>query len=120
MMLEPRPFICSCTRLVAPWPTAIMVMTAATPMMMPSMVRMLRSVLAARARNAERRAARKFMISRQPTAAGLTRIVWLRHVFHDVPIFEHDLAASPGGDVGLVRDDHHGHALLRSDRSATA
>ena len=40
MRLEPRLLICSSTRACAPAPTAIMVITAATPMMMPSMVRM--------------------------------------------------------------------------------
>src|SRR5262245_52753888 len=44
-MLEPRLWICSATRAWAPAPTATMVMTAPTPMTMPSMVRALRSLL---------------------------------------------------------------------------
>ena len=63
MMLEPSPFICSCTRCVAPLPTATMVMTAPTPMMMPSMVSSERSLLASKARKALRTAERKFTAS---------------------------------------------------------
>ena len=61
MMFDPSPFICSCTRCVAPLPTATMVMTAATPMMMPSIVSMERRVLAASACSALRNAASEFM-----------------------------------------------------------
>ena len=51
--LEPRLWICSATRARAPAPTA-MAMTAPTPMMMPSIVSVVRSVLTRRARRALR------------------------------------------------------------------
>ena len=47
-------------RACAPEPTEIMAMTAATPMMMPSMVRMLRNLFTRRARTAMRAPARTF------------------------------------------------------------
>src|SRR5947199_272886 len=45
MRFEPRLWICSATRAWAPAPTPTIAMTAATPMMMPSIVRALRSLL---------------------------------------------------------------------------
>ncbi len=52
--LEPSERICSSTRFCAPAPTAIITITAATPMMMPSMVSTLRSLFTASARIATR------------------------------------------------------------------
>ena len=54
IMLEPRLWICSATRACAPEPTATIVMTAPTPMTMPSMVSALRSLLTRSARTAIR------------------------------------------------------------------
>jgi hypothetical protein len=85
--------------LVAPVPTAIIVITAATPMMMPSIVSRLRSLLAASARSAERMAARKVM----PAPS--------RRCPPPPAHPEHDPAARPRGDVALVRDQHDRHAL---------
>ncbi len=63
MMFEPRLLICSSTRACAPLPTAIMTITAATPMMMPSMVKAERILLMRRASRATRRVAAKFIVN---------------------------------------------------------
>jgi len=47
---DPRLWICSATRAWAPAPMPTIAMTAATPMMMPSIVRALRSLFTRRAR----------------------------------------------------------------------
>ncbi len=60
-MFEPRLWICSATRAWAPAPTATMVITAPTPMTMPSMVSALRSMLTRSARTAMRALDRTFM-----------------------------------------------------------
>src|SRR2546429_6489643 len=51
---DPRLWICSATRAWAPAPTPTIAMTAATPMMMPSIVSALRSLLTRSARMAMR------------------------------------------------------------------
>ena len=61
IILEPRLWICSATRACAPVPTATMVITAPTPMTMPSMVSALRSRLTRSARTAIRALAQTFM-----------------------------------------------------------
>ncbi len=61
IMLEPRLWICSATRACAPEPTATMVMTAPTPMTIPSMVRALRSRFTRSARTAMRALDKTFM-----------------------------------------------------------
>ena len=58
-MLDPMAAICCCACCCAPCPTLTMAMTAPTPMMMPSMVSMERSLLRARARMAMRTIATK-------------------------------------------------------------
>ena len=55
----PRLWICFCTAASAPCPMLTMVITAATPMMMPSIVRMERSLLRRSARKAVRRVMRR-------------------------------------------------------------
>ena len=52
MMFEPISEIWAWMLFFEPWPMASMVMTEATPMMMPSIVRKARSLLLARARRA--------------------------------------------------------------------
>ena len=54
IMFEPRLWICSATRAWAPAPTATIVMTAPTPITMPSMVSALRSLFTRSARTAMR------------------------------------------------------------------
>jgi hypothetical protein len=73
MMLEPRLRICSSTRAWAPPPTAIMTITAATPMMMPSMVNAERILLTRRASRAMRRVAAKFIAALRPHPPGYWR-----------------------------------------------
>ncbi len=58
--LDPRLWICSATRACAPAPTATIVMTAPTPITMPSMVSALRILLTRRARIAIRALATMF------------------------------------------------------------
>src|SRR5882724_6812785 len=99
--LEPRLWICSATRAWAPAPTATIVMTAPTPMMMPSIVSALRSLFTRSARSAMRTACSAFMVlaggpdmaPRPPTlgrapaqpwrASGLAPHVSCRHLFVD-------------------------------------
>lgn len=66
---EPRLFSCSATFSLAPSPTASIVITAATPMMMPSAVSALRSLLARSERNAERAVSSRFMRFVWPASA---------------------------------------------------
>src|SRR6185312_5423059 len=60
----------ACTCSLAPWPTPTMAMTAPTPMMIPSMVRMDRILLRVRARRATRTIETK-SISKLYRAVGL-------------------------------------------------
>jgi len=60
IMLEPRLWICSASRACAPLPTATMVITAPTPMTMPSIVSALRKRFTRRARTAIRALAQTF------------------------------------------------------------
>src|SRR5262245_63875329 len=115
--LVPRPLICSSTRACAPAPTASMVITAGTPLMMPSMVSVLRSLFTRRARRAMRMLATS--VIEFPCSRGLLvelpqhrlRVGGLVHtlVVHDVPVAETDDARSKCGDIVLVRDQHHRH-----------
>ena len=52
IMFEPISEICAWMLFFEPWPMASIVMTEATPMMMPSMVRKARNLLLERARKA--------------------------------------------------------------------
>ena len=61
-MLDPMAAICCWACNCAPWPTLTMAITAPTPMMMPSMVSMERSLLRARARMAMRMIASKSIV----------------------------------------------------------
>ncbi len=65
---DPRLWICSATRAWAPEPTPTMAITALTPMMMPSIVRALRSLLTRRARPAIRTLCQMF--TRRPRLRG--------------------------------------------------
>src|SRR5262245_50094767 len=127
IMLDPRLWICSDTRAWAPAPTATMVITAPTPMTMPSMVRALRSLLTRSARIAMRVVAHSVMASpprSSPRAswrlflvllvvvrqageqlAGVDQI-GLRLVLRHEPVAEAQDSPGVSGHVGLVRDDH--------------
>src|SRR4029077_4089144 len=78
IMLEPRLWICSATRAWAPEPPATMVMTAPTPITMPSMVRALRSLLTRRARTAIRALAHALLHT--PKASSAVRAGSARHL----------------------------------------
>src|SRR5690242_19039840 len=67
--LEPRLWICSATRAWAPAPTATIVMTAPTPMMIPSIVSALRSLFTRSARSAMRTACSAFILAGRPDIA---------------------------------------------------
>ena len=62
MMFEPISLIWAWMLRFEPWPMASIVMTDATPMMMPSMVRKARNLLLARARRAILKRLVPFMI----------------------------------------------------------
>ena len=66
MTFVPKPAIEPATADFAPSPTDNMVMTAATPMIMPSMVRAVRSLLRASDLNAIRKSAQKIMSGFRP------------------------------------------------------
>src|SRR5215216_2849812 len=67
--LVPRPCSWLLTEALAPWPSATMAMTAATPMMMPSVVSTLRPLLACSAASAEGIVCKTRMLLR-PAAGG--------------------------------------------------
>ena len=60
---EPRLWICSATRACAPAPTPTIAITAPTPMMMPSIVSALRSLLTRSARIAIRTLCQAFTLA---------------------------------------------------------
>ena len=99
----------------APSPMATMAMTAATPMMMPSVVRNERSLLRSSARTATRRRlagahdAASCARPRAPSRA--LRGAW-RSSCDAVPSRTTITRRGVGGDVGLVRDEDDGDALV--------
>src|SRR5262245_42390608 len=108
--LEPSEEICAWMAACEPWPTPIIAITQATPMMMPSAVRIDRSLLRE--------------IAFMPTlriVRNLSMALPLR--LHDAPAFdrpvlavltgpEDHVAAGVDGDVRLVRDEDDGLALV--------
>ena len=119
MRFEPRLRIWSSTRACAPAPTATMVITAATPMMMPSMVSAERSLLMRSARSAMRRVARKFMARRTAARCRERGRASPRASSGAFGASSHRAlavaearacATAKRGDVVLVRDDHDGDA----------
>ena len=101
---EPSARICSSTRACAPAPTAIITITAPTPMTMPSMVSALRSLLTASARRAMRSSERARSFMRRP---GLR----CARPGRRWPSRKREDAAREARHVGLVRHQHHRHAL---------
>ena len=116
MRLEPRLLIWSSTRACAPAPTATIVITAPTPMMMPSIVSAERSLLTRSAASATRSVARKFIGTRPPRGfrrrsrcaasarAGVAR-ARLRVSETILPSRNASSRDANVGDVVLVRDD---------------
>src|SRR5579871_408650 len=122
-------------RAVAPLPTATIAITAPTPMMMPSMVRALRSLLTRSARNAIRILCKTlFMVHASGLAMPLKldscrRLLFvLGHPLLQFPlgvarlrdqfigqhlaVFERNDAVGVVGDIGFVRHHHDADALL--------
>src|SRR5262245_12486208 len=92
-----------------PWPTAIIAITQATPMMMPSAVSAERSLLRPIALRATLRIVRNFSIapsSAGPPAPGDFLIV------HNPAVAEHHRALGVLGDVLLVRDQDDSLAVV--------
>src|SRR5512139_706893 len=114
---EPRLLIWSSTRAWAPAPTPTIAITAATPMMMPSIVSAERSLLTRSAASATRRVATKSIggarSGRDPARLRERRRGVLRHVRrvgdHE-PVAEGEQARREGRDVVLVRHQDHGDA----------
>ena len=87
-----------------------MTITAATPMMMPSMVSAERSLLTRSAPRAMRRMAAKLM--RSASGQRRRRVAWrVRLVLDHLAVAEVDHAPGEGGDVVLVGDQHDGDAV---------
>src|SRR5512146_2873835 len=118
--LEPMAAIWSCTCRCAPWPTPTIAMTAATPMMMPSMVRLERILFRASARQAIFRMA---MMSIAILGSILKRRHGLQHfrgaggrgvelVAPHPSIAEDQHALGVLRNSVLVRDQHDGQPLL--------
>ena len=104
---------CACT----PVPRAIMAITAPTPMMMPSMARSERSLLAQRLLKALMMMVQRSMGSPTSRPARLTprpgwATAWLRHFAgDDLAVADVDLALAVVGDLEVVGDDDDGAAL---------
>ena len=119
IMLVPAAWICVSIDDCAPVPSATIVITADTPMIMPSMVSAVRILLRASALNATRSTIRNDMVRRPPRSSGscasssaaVRRLVTARSVFTSAVAERHD-ARAVLGDVGFVRDQHDGDAAL--------
>src|SRR5687767_2095640 len=117
MTLVPRPAMELSTAARAPWPTASMAITAATPMMMPSMVRKVRR----RLRERERRAMRKRAEScKSGPSLGWGKLIQgfagrarlrIGLVKDDMSVPHDHLATGEFGDIGFMGHQHHGDAL---------
>ena len=120
--LVPAELISFSTEARAPLPIDIMLMTAATPMIMPSAVSAVRSLFLASAVSATRSVTRIDMAcslpgyplsGRQaPQFVGGAPRQPVDLVPHDSAVAERDDPAAVAGDVGLVRDEHDGQAVL--------
>ena len=115
--LLPMLWICSLIRAVAPEPTATMAMTAATPMIIPSIVKADRMRLTRRARNAMRMLARSFIRDFFVLFRGQVfqldgRVERARNnqIALQAAVAEVNVAAGVSCDVGLVSDNDHGHS----------
>src|SRR5690606_26148653 len=118
MTLEPRLAIELFIVSPAPRPTASMAITAATPMMTPSMVRNERILRRASERRAMRnRSAKRMSVLSRRGDQGLQLLARVADprgglVTEDAAVAHHDLALGESGHVGLVGDQHDGDAAL--------
>ena len=116
----PSPRMRSVTPFCVPCPTAISTITELTPMIRPSEVSALRRRFAKIARRAMRKASSGLTARAPPppraplrvAAPGRTAGLGGAAVLDDPAVSHADGAARVGGDLRLVRDQHHGQALL--------
>src|ERR1700726_1104716 len=117
-ILDPMAAICCCACCCAPWPTLTMAITAPTPIMMPSMVRMERSLLRAKARMAIRMIANKSIeasiLEYRHILQNLRRNRTVLHQFiaTNCAVLEVDTAFGKLCDIGLVRDQDNGQPIV--------
>src|SRR5665213_3292520 len=115
IMLVPVDWICDSIDVCAPVPRATIVITAATPMIMPSIVNAVRSVLRLRALRAMRNTMKIDMcgllnqLRLRQRREFVLRQAALRHGFvrHDLAVAERHDARAVLGDVHFVRDEQH-------------
>ena len=119
IMLVPAAWICDSIDDCAPVPSATIVITAATPMIMPSIVSAVRILLRASALNATRSTIRNDMVTTASAGSGQVRQffgrgapVARRAVRHHHAVAERDDPRAVLGDVVFVGDQHHGDAAL--------
>src|SRR5919108_2420149 len=115
----PADWICASIEVCAPVPSATIVITAATPMIIPSIVSAVRILLRPSAFNAIRKIIRIDMGSHSLGRFGQRGELVVRvppacdgPVGHDVAVAERHHARAVFGDVHLVRDEHDRDAAL--------
>src|SRR5262245_50404764 len=120
--LLPMLRICSCIRSVAPDPTPTIAITAATPMMMPSIVSAERMRFTFSARSAIRLLATILFMTDCPFLHLLDRyqLQFLGSIVRIVEalvelqpsVLKMDIPAAVGGDFGIMRHDNDGDSLF--------
>src|SRR5512147_777185 len=113
--LEPRLVICSWMVASVPALIATMMMTAATPMMMPSIVRNERTLFLTIASQAMRMTSVSFIVRSLPGVHGSCRGYLVMPVVFDLvdlSVGEMDDALGVFGCDGIVRHHHDGHTLF--------
>ena len=114
----PAELICCSTDVRAPVPIDTMLMTAATPMIMPRVVSTVRSLLRDSAISAIRSVmsidTSHLLVGRRQRRELLRRIARMNGLLIplDAPVPERDRAGRVLRDVGLVRDEHDREAAL--------
>src|SRR5262249_38776594 len=118
MKVAPTPWSCWVMVYCSPWTMETTAITAATPMMMPSVVRIERIRLARRAARAMRKFSKKTTGASPLLPSGgrghgsRLRGACRGLVGDDFTVLEQHLAPGVLGDVRLVGDQHHGVAAL--------
>src|SRR6187402_2696543 len=119
IILEPMEDSCSVMLCLLPCPMATMAMTAATPMMMPSMVRKARSLFRWSARKATRMRfngciSLSIVVRNGKGSQGLPGVtdIFVLKVLLYFSVPQHDGAAAEGGDIRLVGYEDDGLTLL--------
>src|SRR5262249_21362568 len=120
IMLVPADWICASIEVCAPVPSATIVMTAATPMIMPSIVSAVRILFRFSAFTATRRIIRNdIRLLYDATSAGCGSAASSssappghRLVGYHLTVAERDHPRAVFRDVRLVRNQHHGDSAL--------